>query len=316
MSNELSNLQQQIQQALQLLRESNILATAQQKSTHGSLPATDLVFTEQSSLLEKCAQVCAQYQEQKPTIRIIHHLACSGGTLISKCLSAMPNIFLLSEVHPYSNLHLGGKKPKFLPTDIASLSRYARIPDLERLHKDLFISNIKIAHEHVKRNGGSLLLRDHTHSDFHTELEPKNTPAIINVLAENFNIQSVITFRNPIDSYLSLQANGWVHFTPPSFEEYCARILKMLNIYNSCPVFHYESFVFSPEKILMEICNALSISYNESWSLYFDIAQVSGDSGRSGSTIVERPRREMEESFKKEMLQSKSYEEIKFRFDY
>ena len=37
---------------------------------------------------------------QKPVIRTIHHLACTGGTLISKCISSMPETALISEINP------------------------------------------------------------------------------------------------------------------------------------------------------------------------------------------------------------------------
>lgn len=33
-------------------------------------------------------------------IRTIHHMACTGGTVFSKCLAVMPNVALLSEVNP------------------------------------------------------------------------------------------------------------------------------------------------------------------------------------------------------------------------
>ena len=34
------------------------------------------------------------------TIRLIHNLPRSGGTIISKCLGAQKNVILLSEIHP------------------------------------------------------------------------------------------------------------------------------------------------------------------------------------------------------------------------
>ena len=37
---------------------------------------------------------------KKPNIRIIHHMARTGGTVISKCLASMDEVILLSEIHP------------------------------------------------------------------------------------------------------------------------------------------------------------------------------------------------------------------------
>ncbi|MGI9318498.1 MAG: hypothetical protein ACR2QW_14300, partial [bacterium] len=39
----------------------------------------------------------------KPTIRILHNMARSGGTLVSKCLGAMDSVRLFSEIHPKAN---------------------------------------------------------------------------------------------------------------------------------------------------------------------------------------------------------------------
>ena len=52
-------------------------------------------------------------------IRIINHWACSGGTLISKCIASMPRIVFLNEVHPYAYLRLlEPSEQKYIPTDI------------------------------------------------------------------------------------------------------------------------------------------------------------------------------------------------------
>ena len=60
--------------------------------------------------LAERALVAAQRQERRsgcscnslsrPFARAIHHFACSGGTVISKCVAAMPHVALLSEVNP------------------------------------------------------------------------------------------------------------------------------------------------------------------------------------------------------------------------
>lgn len=313
MTNELSNLQQQIQGALQLLQESNVFAPEQPSNTSTTPAGTEMFFTEQRSLLDKCAQVCAQYQEQKPTIRIIHHVACSGGTLISKCLSAMPNVYLLSEVHPYTDLHLGAGKPKFSPTDISALSKYAGIPSIKILRKEIFLQNIITTYKHVNSYGCALILRDHTHSDFHLGMSTEK-PSVIDALSDHFTIKSVITFRDPVDTYLSLLQNKWIHFSPGTFEEYCSRIIAMLGAYNGVTIFHYEDFVDNPNWVLQKICTEMNIQYTDNWELYFDIAQVTGDSGRSSAIIEKKPRRNLTAELSNEIANSESYEKIKNLF--
>jgi len=315
MSNELTNLQKQIQEALQLIQAESALLPYPQQHANQTLPAAEFGFEEPNSLLDKCAAVCAMYAQEKPTIRIIHHLACTGGTLISKCISVMPNTYLLSEVHPYTDLHVVKKNPQYMPSDLASLSRYAGIPQLNNLQKELFINSISTICNHLQPLGGQLVLRDHTHSDFHTSITP-GKPSLVDTLSGHFNIKSVITFRNPIDSYLSLKKNGWLRFSPSTFEEYCARILLMLEVYETVPIFHYESFVENPAETLINICAALSIDYDDTWPGIFDIAQVSGDSGRSDNQISVRPRRELDPETSREILESESFHLICSNFKY
>jgi hypothetical protein len=111
------SLQESISNAVDMIDQSQLVSDdlLLQQSTKYSTNSLD--FTNANSLLDKCEQVTNSYKKPKPVIRVIHHLACSGGTLISKCISAMPNVYLLSEAHPFSDLHLGRETPIFcLPT--------------------------------------------------------------------------------------------------------------------------------------------------------------------------------------------------------
>ena len=60
-------------------------------------------------------------------LRIINHWACSGGTIISKCIASFPNIVFLSEVHPYAYLRLSNTNERdYLPTDIIQQLSFSR----------------------------------------------------------------------------------------------------------------------------------------------------------------------------------------------
>ena len=135
-----------------------------------SLPSYVDELIDTQSLIARCEAVCEKHKASKPVIRVIHHLACSGGTLFSKCLSALPNVYLLSEVHPNTDLGVDMERPRYSPTDITSLARYANIPLWNELADKIFKQSIITAHEHVESLGGILLLRDHTHADFNLSL--------------------------------------------------------------------------------------------------------------------------------------------------
>ncbi len=151
MSDDLKNLQSQlalITSAIdKVIDKPNV-----PNSQNMELTTTDFV-NEAESLLQRCDAVCKEY-DVKPTIRIIHHFACSGGSLISKCISALPNVYLLSEVHPYSDLHFYSDRPVYRPSDIISLSKYARIPEIAELSSKIFKESVTSVFRHVEELGG------------------------------------------------------------------------------------------------------------------------------------------------------------------
>lgn len=315
-SDSLSSLVDGLLDSISLIDSSDIISASSEVEKIQSNDIVSVDFSEPESLIAKCDHVCNQYKTAKPSLRVIHHFACSGGTLISKCISALPNVYLLSEVHPYTDLHMGGGKPKFLPSDISTLSRYANIPNIEVLQAKLFFDNIRSTYEHTLKLGGSLVLRDHTHSDFHTGLEPSQKSALLSILSDYFDIKSLITMRDPIDSFLSLDKAGWSHFSPYTFDEYCSRIISMLTKFDGVEVIKYEDFVDRPCEIMKQVCASLTLDYDESFQYIFDLSKVTGDSGRSSSIISMRSRRDIPAVLANELASSKSYRALKLRFGY
>lgn len=245
------------------------------------------------SLLARCDEICQRYEKKKPKLRIIHHLACSGGSLLSKCLAALPNVYLLSEVHPFTDLALGRGKPKYSPTDLIALSHYAGVPNHQDLAGKLFKQAVMSTYQHVEKLGGILVLRDHTHSDYCTSAELPEKSRVHQLLEEDFEIKSILTIRDPIDSYASLVKNGWVHFSPDSFDEYCRRILVMLDKFQTEQIFKYEDFVDEPQDVMGKICQKLDLPFDDNFEEIFGAFQVTGDSGRSSDEIKKRNKTDM-----------------------
>jgi len=303
---------QQLDDAVNVIESSHVVFDSIENIM--SSPA-DIIDTQ--SLLERCNNICRKHEEKKPTIRVIHHFACTGGTLISKCLSALPNIFLLSEVHPFTTLHLGTGKAKFLPSDITSLAKHAQVPNHSKIAAEIFSSSILKVYEHVHKYGGGLILRDHTHSDYCVgEFNSTTESSVIKVLETTFNINSIVTIRNPIDSFMSLKKNGWEHFIPFTFDEYCRRVCQMLNDFSHAEIFLYEDFISDTECSVRNMCKALDITYDDMFLSIFDVFTVTGDSGRSGSVIKNRERREYNDSFKAEIEQSVHFKIIEEKIGY
>ena len=309
MKSTIVGLQHSLANAVRMIDESHLLSNELSGVNLASQTTHLLDFTQSSSLLEKCEQVTSKYRDNKPVIRVLHHFACSGGTLISKCIASQPNVFLLSEVHPDTSLHHGVSPLKYAPSDISLLSKYAGIPNDKLLRQNLFLQSVKDVFQHLQNIGGTLVLRDHTHADFCVG-DNANEPALIELLAPHFNIESVLTVRNPIDSYLSLEKKGWLHFEPTSFDEYCNRYLEMLSCYKNVDTFKYEDFVLNPTENLSHIAKSLDITYSDDAISIFNIFNLTGDSGRQGDVIEVRPPKKMDEGFQKEVDESNAFVRI------
>ncbi|GAA0856800.1 sulfotransferase [Aliiglaciecola litoralis] len=292
MKNPVNRLLASLEDAIDLIDDSHLLPNGvfDELTDNSASPLSRLDFSKASSLMEKCENVESQFTNEKPVLRIIHHLACSGGTLISKCLSAIPNVFLLSELHPYSDLHLRTAKPKFSPSDIASLSKYAQVPEQRQLAQKLFAQSVKLTFEHVDNRAGTLILRDHTHSDYNLGSLTENGSEVVSALKDDFEIRSIVTVRNPIDAYASLVKNNWQHFEPFTFDEYCRRLNRLLCDFSHCPIIKFEDFTHSPISEMHKICKFFEIPFSEEFESLFELFNVTGDSGRSANVIGVRER--------------------------
>ncbi|MCH8533310.1 MAG: sulfotransferase [Alkalimonas sp.] len=305
----LNTMRQELQKALDLI------------NSHESINEEQTVFdneglTNAESLLGRCEAIVSQVKEEKPTIRVIHHFACSGGTLISKCIAAQPNVFILSELHPTTRHGTDWRQAVYTPRDIITQAIYGGIPQAEKLAEELFIQDILKTEKHVREMGGYLVIRAHSHADYCMNLPIPKIDTVTRLLEPSFNVKQLVTVRNPIDSFLSLRQNKWVHFKPDAFDEYCRRLVAFLDAFASDRILKYEDFVSDPEgtlKLCMEILDLPSV--NNAFD-YIDIFKVSGDSGRSGAEIKSRPRKTIDKEYSEEINSSLQFKKISKRFGY
>ncbi|NJC88972.1 MAG: sulfotransferase [Desulfuromonas sp.] len=260
-----------------------------------------------ASLLELCVELCTNYESVRPEpIRTVHHFACTGGTLICKCLAAMPNTQVLSEVDPLSRM-LVHDEPRFAPTDMITLMRQSTRGVSQELLVELFLGDIEKIYRDVTRTGLRLVLRDHAHGHYCDGTTIADRPSLREVVASRFPVLSLVTVRHPLDSYLSIRANGWISFAPSTFDEYCRRYLTFMKANESLPWFKYEDFVHYPAKLMQRICDCLEMAFNGDFTELFDVISLTGDSGRSGSVIGPRPRQPVDECLLEEAESSEHY---------
>jgi len=228
-------------------------------------------------------------------IRTVHHLSCTGGTMIAKCIAAMPNVTLLNEIDFHSPIMSPSPSGPvlFTPTDVVSLIKQAEMREADDLISDIFLSDISLIRKHEWLHGRHLVLRDHTHSQFLTGDKIADRATMKEQLSAEFPTLSIVTVRNPIDSWLSMLANRWhEQFSPPVFDEYCRRYNSFLDHYDEEQIVRYEDFVSDPPGVVKKICQTLNLGYFDQFEEVFQTYNFSGDSGRKTGGIRPRPRRE------------------------
>lgn len=270
------------------------------------------------SLLQQCVElVQSSTGACGEPIRTIHHFACTGGTVFSKCIAAMPNVQLLSEVDPLSLQRLDPTAPIFAPTDMIRLLRQATsaVPNDALIR--LFEAELGVVYGMATARGMYLVIRDHTHSHFCTgdTLEPR--PTLRELVQAVAPTRSLVTVRDPVDTWLSLKSHKWVHFAPATFDEYCRRYLAFLDRHDDVPVLRYEDFTREPEAEVRRACGILELPYFDGFMRVFNVFHLTGDSGRKPARGVSAPpAREGRDAVLAEAADSAHYADLAARLGY
>ncbi|MDD8059335.1 sulfotransferase domain-containing protein [Shewanella metallivivens] len=244
----------QLDEAVELIDESVLMDET-------NYPAILDEALDTQSLLDRCETICQKHEPKKPTIRIIHHLACSGGAELAQYISAMPNVYLLNEVHPF--LVASRDSPSL---ELTSAVKNTKIPLSSKLNGQLFLENIKNIYQHVTQLGLNLVIRDNAYYDYLFSEEISNQ-SILKLLEEDFNVISVVLYRDTIDSFSSLACADFFKNRTLSFNEYCDRVLTFISDYSSAKLVKYEDLCASPEKTVETICEYFQIGFNDSFEL-------------------------------------------------
>ena len=176
----------------------------------------------------------------------------SGGTLLSRCLEAMGEVFVLSEVHRLNY----------------------------KLSTSQYIDQISELSNLLRSQGKTLLVRDWSFIDFTPHringYKPTNALTQYDLLKTHFDIQCVTMIRNPIDIWISRKC-------PPKFFEIYplyTQALKHIGI----PYFKYESLCQDPKQVVREICNTLNLTYEGDFLNNYKSVNIQGDAGLEDSS--------------------------------
>ena len=242
-----------------------------------------------------------------PPIRVVHHWACSGGTIISRSLAQLPNVVLLSEVHPLAHLRLHAPSSGYQPTDVVqqlSLPHNGRDPVLCMAAWQGSILALQAA---VSQQNQVLVLRSHSHIDFFCGGLAAEESMVSRSLRAKAALLELLTVRHPLDSWLSILTNQWHrHFAGADLESFCRRALRMLDACGAMPWLRYEEFSLHYSSALQAMADVLQLDPMNSDLQNDDIQaiQLSGDSGRRADVISARPRRPIPENQKSSVQQA------------
>jgi hypothetical protein len=288
-----------IDDCVSLIDDSGALSGVQAMTSADPLP----------SLLSQCRQLVDENIEASEPIRLVLHFACTGGTLISKCLASMPNTQVLSEVEPHSNL-VELKRLAFAPTDLVQLCKASSRGCDTELVSQVFLAGLEAIYRDCKQKGIRLILRGHPHSHYCSGFRTAETDTLTEVVAREYPCLSLVTVRHPLDSFLSLEAQGWKDFRPFSLEEYSKRYLVFLSDHSDSPIVKYEDFTKDPQVTMRKICEVLSLRFQPGFETLFGVHRLSGDSGRSSARIGNRPRRQLSPEVAREARDSESFHHL------
>lgn len=231
----------------------------------------------------------------KPTIRILHHLARSGGTLISKCIATMDRVALLSEIHPIGATAI---HPRLRIDPFGQAYRWHGLvgdADVKRLKQrpPTFQQLMFLLEQRAAAKNKLLVLRDWSHLDYTGVpfCEPRYSSMLADVFAGAYEVKRVCTVRHPIDQYLSLLKLPLVAQAGLSVERYLVGCEKFAELCAQTGFIRYEDFTREPDASLRTICDALAIpfdpGYVERWPSY---TKITGDrQGSRGGLEVIRP---------------------------
>lgn len=209
----------------------------------------------------------------RPKIRILHHMARTGGTVICKCLASMGAVMLLSEINPRGTQY-------FNPLNqAATWFRLFSEDDIKRIctNSMSFTEAIDLVRRRAAERGKEIVIRDWTHLDFTAvPFLPQRSYRLITaeVLRTAFDVVHTATVRHPIDQWLSLRQleimNGKIRL-----EQFLRDYLRFAE--TSCEIgfVRYEDFTRDPDGVLHVLCARLDLpfdpQYQQRWKAYRNI---------------------------------------------
>ncbi|MBS3734274.1 MAG: tetratricopeptide repeat protein [Phycisphaerae bacterium] len=218
----------------------------------------------------------ASAPQTKP-VRLLHNLARSGGTLVSRCLACLPDTVLLSEIHPLGvrMFHPIAQADQwyglFTPEELAAMKRRGSIS---------FPEAIALIADKCTPGGRHLVLRDWSHLDYMGVPfvdRPSGRMGLAEALAPRFELRRAALVRHPVDQWLSLRKLTLIHGTldVAAYLDGCAAFAEQAR---RVGFVRYEDFTRDPTGTMRRLCDMLDLPYDDGFlDRWCDYTNVTGD---------------------------------------
>jgi len=236
---------------------------------------------------------------------LLHHLARTGGTLISRCLASMQGVCLLSEISPLGTSHFNPLRQAADWYGLVQTDEIRELPDEQAFRDALLLISSRAA-----VRGLTLVVRDWSHLDWigFPFVEPppmqcswqgidhSNGDASPLVNSLDWLGPRCATVRHPVDQYLSTKSLGTLK---ASWNEAAVwrGMRKFAEAIQSMPWYRYEDFLADPVRTLQAICDTMGITYDPCWQQrWTSYDKITGDSVNKRRTMIRPTERKPLES--------------------
>jgi protein O-GlcNAc transferase len=225
---------------------------------------------------------------ERPAVRLLHHLARTGGTIISRCLAAMRGVTVLSEVHPRGAEVALQFDPLFQAQYWFKLLSDADARALRDGSASFTDCIVRIA-ERAAERGEALVVRDWSHLDFMARPffdEPTGRLSLAEALADSCRTVQAATVRHPASQWLS-----WSRFMPESglsLADFMAGNRRFAEQAVEIGFMRYEDFARYPGPPLIELCRRLELEFDPEYAYrWIFYRTVNGDLDGLGHYSIE-----------------------------
>lgn len=249
------------------------------------------------------------------TIRLIHNLPRSGGTIISKSLGAQKDVVLLSEIHPEGvalSKKMGINVPDFDPIYQSQLwNNLFKEDEYKQIcNSNLkFVEKIDLIYEKVELVKKKLIIRDWAFFDFIGKpfIEPSYKNSLLETLSKKYKILNLYIIRHPL-KLLESCCNKWIFFRRDNNFIYLIKGYKNYFLNASAGnICVFENFIGEPEKKLSKMCDILEIDYDNNYLDKLKNVNLTGDSTAKKSVEIHNK----DSLSKKKLLKEEELNKIK-----